>query len=228
MDDNTGGPRGQLAADPGVAQFILDNASNELRKPEKGKPEKGIDNTRAMGPMKGIKNVNGYLKVAEKKESAAAFATALPRMTVLGVQDVAVAGVKSSAEWHIPPKDIDFLQTKYQGINPWGSVDLVYASAVPLVREYGNGDGVYTTEVANMALYAQYVASMRIALMRKSACHLYLMPLGGGVFGNRPENTKRAIAAAFYTLAEELADSEVKVHVLVWDGNQDEVNFYQS
>ena len=40
--DNTGGPRGQLAAHPAVAQFLLDNAANveramdrNLQKPER-------------------------------------------------------------------------------------------------------------------------------------------------------------------------------------------------
>eukprot|EP00913_Durusdinium_trenchii_P017275 g16245.t1 len=32
MRDNTGGPRGQLAAHPGAAQFVIDNAANDLRR----------------------------------------------------------------------------------------------------------------------------------------------------------------------------------------------------
>ena len=196
-DDPTGGPRGQLAADPGVAQFILDNASNEQR------PDKGIDNTRLMGPMPGVTLQNGYLQVDETQAPANAFGKHLKDMTVLGVRNVRVVGLDGSYE--------SFVSEEHK-------VDLIYASAVPLTPHYGNTCGPETTRIANMTLYAQYVASMRLALERGS-CDLFLMPLGGGVFANEPSNIRRAIGAAYNTLKTELTDKKVNVHVLVFKDN---------
>ena len=87
-DDGTGGPAGQLAGDPGVAQFILDNASNEVRKPNTA----GINNIRLMGKMEGITLKNGYLQIDSKIAKPAKFGVQLNNMTILGVRDVSLLG----------------------------------------------------------------------------------------------------------------------------------------
>jgi hypothetical protein len=197
LKDDTGGPRGQLGGDPGVAQFIIDNAANQKR-------PGGIDNTRLMEKMPGILLTNGYLDLSESPKSAEAFGQQLQNMTVLGVQDVAVVGLEKHHR---------------SFASNCGTVDLVYASAAPLSEKYGNPHaGPYMTMIANMTLYAQYVAAMRLAIKR-GGCDLHLMPLGGGVFENDMEHIKQAIAAAFVTVKDELQESDVRVYVLAYAGS---------
>jgi hypothetical protein len=86
--DPTGGPLGQLSADPGVAQFIIDNACNENRR------DKGINNVRLMGEIKGIRLHNGYLKVKDNVD-VEAFKEAIPNMTIFGIKDIPVRGLDS-------------------------------------------------------------------------------------------------------------------------------------
>jgi hypothetical protein len=210
LEDGTGGPRGQLACDLGVAQFIIDNASNELR------PDRGIDNVRGMGSIPGVRLNNGYLKVASNAD-VQAFSDALPRMTVLGVRDVAVRGLKAFGD---PNGPHTFVKRENH------SVDLIYASACP-VGAYGNDESAAVKEISKMVLYGQYAAALRQAITRKS-CDVFLMPLGGGVFKNDPSNIKSAIASAVQTLSVALADSDVSVHVLAWEQNPEEESLYRS
>jgi nicotinic acid mononucleotide adenylyltransferase len=193
ITDRTGGPAAQLAGDPGVAQFIIDNACNANR------PDRGINNVRLMGTIKGVALKNGYLQV-QSNADVATFASNLPNMTVLGVQDVPVRGLVEDRYSYAEDKGL--------------TVDLIYASAVP-VEKYGNIRSPALSRIADLTLFAQYTGSMRLAATR-GPCDLYLMVLGGGVFENKRPNIRAAIIGAYTLMKDELLAKKVTVRVLTY------------
>lgn len=205
--DPTGGPLGQLSADPGVAQFIIDNACNENRR------DKGINNVRLMGEIKGIRLHNGYLKVKDNVD-VEAFKEAIPNMTIFGIKDIPVRGLDSAMK--------NFVNMEHK-------VDLIYASAVPYGKlgelTYGNSNHKNVRTIAKLTLFAQYVGSMRLAISRGD-CELILMPLGGGFFKNALEDIKSAIISAYDYMEKELNASNVKVYLLLYEKDADEIAFF--
>ena len=215
MTDRTGGPAGQLAADPGVAQFIIDNAANNDT--EIFDHDSGINNVRLMGDIPGITLQNGYLQVNDNA-NIEEFENKISQMTVLGVRDVPVRGLMSGGQR-------EFFYADH-------TVDLIYGSAVPIKSDpdpkslyydpyapyYGNSDHPTVRRIANVTLFAQYVGSFRLAILRGN-CNIYLMLLGGGVFSNRFDDIKDAISSAYNYMKEGLKRADVKVFVVVWEGN---------
>ena len=215
MSDRTGGPAGQLAADPGVAQFIIDNAANNDT--EVFDHDNGINNVRLMGDIPGITLQNGYLQVKDDA-NISEFENKISQMTVLGVRDVPVRGLMSGGQR-------EFFYADH-------TVDLIYGSAVPIQSDpdpkspyydryapyYGNSDHPTVRRIANLTLFAQYVGSFRLAILRGN-CNIYLMLLGGGVFSNRFDDIKDAISSAYNYMKEGLKRADVKVSVVVWEGN---------
>jgi hypothetical protein len=204
MNDRTGGPAGQLAADPGVAQFIIDNAAN--LDTEIFNPNSGINNVRLMGDIPGITLQNGYLMVKDDA-NISEFENNISQMTVLGVRDVPVRGLMSG-------KDREFFYADH-------TVDLIYGSAVPIHDPnspyyYGNSNHPTVRRIASVTLFAQYVGSFRLAILRKN-CNIYLMLLGGGVFSNRFDDIKDAISSAYNFMKKALKQADVKVFVIVWE-----------
>jgi nicotinic acid mononucleotide adenylyltransferase len=197
IGDRTGGPAAQLAGDPGVAQFIIDNACNANR------PDRGINNVRLMGTIKGVALKNGYLQV-QSNADVGTFASNLPNMTVLGVQDVPVRGLVENRYSYAEDKGL--------------AVDLIYASAVPVER-YGNIRSPALSRIADLTLFAQYTGSMRLAATR-GPCDLYLMLLGGGVFENKRANIRAAIICAYTLMKGELDAKKVTVRVLTYKRDQ--------
>ena len=209
IKDGTGGPSGQLAGDPGIAQFIIDNACNETR-PTNG--SQGIDNTRLMGTINGISLKNGYLHVDENAD-VAKFENRLHLMTVMGVMDVPVRGLVHDHK--------SFVNTTNQTNSVVG---LIYASAVP-IDAYGNGGSEKVKRVADLTLFAQYTGSMRLAV-NKQKCELYLTPVGGGYFNNKRENVRAAMVSAAAFMKTELEEANVDVFVLTYEGKPKEVDFF--
>jgi nicotinic acid mononucleotide adenylyltransferase len=200
--DPTGGPLGQLSADPGVAQFIIDNACNE------NIPDKGINNVRLMGEIKGIRLQNGYLKVKDNVD-VDAFKKAIPNMTIFGIKDIPVRGLDSAMK---------------KFVNMEHKVDLIYASAVPYGK-YGNSNHKNVRTIAKLTLFAQYVGSMRLAISRGD-CELILMPLGGRFFKNALKDIKSAIISAYDYMEEELKKSKVTVYLLLYEEEEPEIDFF--
>lgn len=198
VGDPTGGPAAQLAGDLGVAQFIIDNASNETRR------DKGIDNTRLMGQIKGIRVVNGYLQV-DRDADVETFEKMLPEMTILGVRDVPVRGLDEERQKFVV-KD--------------HTVDLIYASAVPFGSFTNPERHDAVKKVANLTLLAQYTGAMRLAIQR-GKCDLYLMPLGGGVFDNPRPEIRAAIRSAREVMKDELKSADVKMVLLAYEHSKD-------
>jgi hypothetical protein len=141
-------------------------------------------------------------------------------MTVLGVRDVPVRGLTSGGQR-------EFIDTNH-------TVDLIYGSAVPIQSDpdpkspyydpyapyYGNSNHETVRRIANVTLFAQYVGSFRLAILRGGKCNIYLMLLGGGVFSNRFDDIKDAISSAYNFMKEGLKRADVKVFVVVWEGTK--------
>lgn len=211
--DNTGGPHGQLAGDPGVAQFIIDNASNENRR-------NGIDNTRGMDldTIEGVTLKNGYLQLGNTLNQSIVdeFTKRLPKMTLFGMKNVRVNGLDNNNE--------NFVDMNH-------TVDLAYASAVP-VGIYDNRDTQVNRQIATRTIYAQYTAAMRMAYQNTpetQICDLILMPLGGGVFKNSLQNIQQAIVAAYNTVKLDQSNFDTRVHIciLAFSQNETEIQFFR-
>jgi hypothetical protein len=86
---------------------------------------------------------------------------------------------------------------------------------------YGNSDHDNVLSIALLTIFGQYTAALRLAIRRKNI-HVYLMPLGGGMFEIPYTDIKIAMCAATNLLKDELRNSKVKVNVLVWEGSTDE------
>ena len=125
-------------------------------------------------------------------------------MTIMGVRDVPVRGLD---------KNYNFIKVKDQV----DTVDLIYASAVPL-DSYGNPNTKNVIAIANLTIFSQYLGAMRLAVLRGN-CDLYLMPLGGNAFGNKFDHIKAAIAMAYNVMEFELKQKNINVKVLVWEGD---------
>ena len=207
ISDNTGGPRGQLACAPEIAQFIIDNAACE------GHEDRVLNNVAETikGNEDRITLHNGYLGVSRSASfsDVERFKANIHKTTLLASCDIRADG--------LTPEKLGFaLNSK--------TVDLLYASAVPY-QTYNNlhTDTVLNEKVCKLVLYAQYAAAFCWAAER-SPCELFVMPLGGGVFQNPWDWIYDALCRAF-AYAKSVADlSGVKVNILTWSGNSAEKN----
>merc|ERR1711904_6674 len=96
-------------------------------------------------------------------------------------------------------------------------VSLVYASAIP-VNSYMNMCGrdqvQFQTDIAEQILVAQYYGALKTAARRSRGgkTKVFLMPLGGGVFGNPWEIIARGMSTALEMLEKkELDGLDVRV-----------------
>lgn len=194
--DLTGGPAGQLAADPGIAQFIIDNASNQIDK-------NGLDNMKLV--LEGIKNislVNGYLQVSQtiSQEDVDIFTNRLCMATLTAAENVSTCGL---------------IKGRQQFTAHAGTCDLLYASAVPY-GAYGNPRSKPCELIARLTLYAQFICALKYAVQR-GPCEIYFMPLGGGVFNNHYTWICDALQRAIYMMQPGLCN--VSIYMLCWKGN---------
>lgn len=193
--DNTGGPRGQLACDLDIAQYICDHASNSKR------PD-GINYVRdVIRDIPGIELKNGYLTEmpAFSTQDLDLFVEARHKMDVLLSRNIAVKGMVPSFPLH------SGVRRQPGPLAKAARVDLVYASAVPY-GTYGNGTSKRWERVCRVALEQQYylalaAAARCIRLGKHSSYKIHFMPLGGGVFGNK-------LSWIFEALTQALKDAQ--------------------
>jgi hypothetical protein len=200
----TEGPIGQLLCDPGIAQFIIDNAHNSHT------AGKGINNVKQMGEMKDIVLKNGYLQIGEHPDIEG-FKANLPNMTILGVKDVMNSGLIN-----------DFFNHPER----YNKVDIVYASAVP----YGCYNNKKTEDVriiANLTLFAQYTGSMRLAIERGN-CDLYITKVGGSIFGHTFEDVKKALMNAYDLMKPHLDKANVKIYFITRKSDPEEFKIFST
>lgn len=192
LDDGTGGPAGQLAGDPGVAQFIIDNAENA------NSNGKGINNVRELLKQVNTPNAhkqlilqNGYLLLQENGKInkysdtdvgvsiCEKFGEHLHLMKLLIAQNVMMCGINRTVD------------------NMARQVDIAYASAMPY-NNYRN-DEIRKTHtnsriLAIMVIYGQINLLLQYA--RTCSKNVVILPLGGGVFCNIRSDILLAILTA--------------------------------
>jgi hypothetical protein len=218
--DRTGGPRGQLAVHPAAGQFVLNNAACDTRPEginavdEVLKKMKSVSDGRYKMHLK-----NGYLGLPDCPPSLQAdvlhdFRRSLHFLRCLCMQDVPACGLAPSLE---------------AASTATHKVSLVYASAVP-VQAYlnlGKADRAFQEEVSRLAIAAQYYGAFRLAASRAKKSppqRIFVMPLGGGVFNNRPETIAGSISIAIDLLHSDGLDvrSLLDIRVLTFKGKPEE------
>jgi len=214
--DNTGGPRGQLAVHPAPGQFMLDNAASTACPGGINAIDKVLEHLRTQGGH-GFRLRNGYLEMPDPVKEGAVetivreFRSQLHTLRPLIMADIPAGGLRPSR----------------QGMSDAEHrVGLVYASAVP-VSSYMNRASTGPTRelhhrVAEAVLVAQYAGALsqiadRTAMGQTSV--VYLMPLGGGVFGNPLESICKAISLAVEYVESEQKLGKLDIRVLAWEGN---------
>ena len=172
--DKTGGPRGQLAGDHNIAEFIVDKSYNDFRSgSETINYVREICDDPFLGSKISLKN--GYLQISSDLtlEEIGGLRNMMNTIQLLVSKDIPVSGY-----------DINLEYKPYEG----KKVHLAYASAIPIGNErglpYGNPVSESVKTVANIIMEAQYIASLKAA-KALNVKELFLMPLGGGVFNNK-------------------------------------------
>ena len=173
-EDKTGGPRGQLAGDHNIAEFIVDKSYNDFRSgSETINYVREICDDPSLGNKISLKN--GYLQISSDLtlEEIERLRDMMNTIQLLVSKDIPVSGYDINLKYK-PYKD--------------KKVHLAYASAIPIGNErgrpYGNPVSESVTTVANIIMEAQYIAALKAAKALKVE-ELFLMPLGGGVFNNK-------------------------------------------
>jgi len=218
-DDNTGGPRGQLAVHPAAAQFLLDNAHNDQR----------VEGISAVAEfLQAVNRVsegkfaleNGYLKlpVVQGESNQERVLDVFAQQLHL-IKTLAFTGLKANG---LTPSKKSFSSAQH-------SVNIVYASAVP-IQTYNNDtkdpkQTSFQEAIAQRILFAQYAGALRYAWRRASSSggkvRVFLLPLGGGVFKNPMHVIVQGMACAF----EHMAETELKmldIRILAWEGSPTE------
>lgn len=214
VQDNTGGPRGQLAVHPAAGQFVLDNAARS-RHPG---GINAVDGILQAASEFGFALENGYLRMPEASSDAQADQMlAAVRSRLHTLRPLMMSGVPASG-----------MLPSLRGLSRAShSVGLVYASAVPLNAYMnhaarGSPSDRLHRKVAAGVLTAQYYGAMaRIAAdpeLAKPAV-VYLMPLGGGVFNNPAGSIAKSIALAVERLSAEGRLEALDIRVLAWERN---------
>ncbi|CAL1154271.1 unnamed protein product [Cladocopium goreaui] len=191
--DNTGGPRGQLAAHPAAAQFVIDNAANERQ-------QEGINAVDQLLKVEGIKEVlelrNGYLEIKEPKDEEL-------EKQVLALMDENLHSLRPLVMEDIPASGLTPNKGR-RATDMQHKVGLVYASAVPVQAYMNKGpkaaNRAFQECVARRILTAQYFGALKHAAEwaseKKLQRKVFLMPLGGGVFNNPWESICSSMANA--------------------------------
>lgn len=226
VGDETGGPRGQLACDLTVAQFICDNASNS-------KNPGGINYVRKLTEFTpSIHLKNGYLTEGKPGGNSRAtkidcqrFVRQRERMEILLSRNIAVTGMVPSYPLYRNTPRKKTMLTKAK------RVDLVYASAVPF-NNYDNGDSKEWESVCKATLTQQYYLALAAAAHcitqgKYQSYKVNCMPLGGGVFNNQRTWIYTALRQAIDDARTSFLTPEVakilSVSILCWENSPEEV-----
>lgn len=218
MRDNTGGPRGQLAAHPGAAQFVIDNAANDLRRDGIN----AVDQLLQLDPIKDFLELkNGYLIVKDPKSEDV-------EKEVLDMIDAHLHTLRPLIMEDIPATGLT-PDKRRRAETCTHKVGLVYASAVPVLSYMNKGPGAarreFQVSVAERILVAQYFGALQHAARsvdeKRPRRTVYLMPLGGGVFNNPWESIANSMCTAMQMLDEESL-AKLDVFALAWEGSRTE------
>jgi len=201
MGDKTAGPRGQLAAHPAVAQFLLDNAANDDRPGGISALDALLPSlARLLGPARryGAFLANGYLAMPDcPKQLQPAVLEAL-RGALHCTRCLGMHGVPASG---LTPAFDGLSEAEHR-------VSLVYASAVPVQAYMNKGlpeQREFQEAVSRLLIAAQYYGALQLAREQGAVrARVVLLPLGGGIFGNSLASIAGAMSDAIEWVAETL------------------------
>ena len=223
-DDDTGGPRGQLACDFDVAQYICGTASSEIN-PDGTNYVHGMTNTTPT-----IRLQNGYLLETPRATATDCrrFIASRDDMEILLSRNIATTGLIATHPLSstTPRRKTTLASAK--------RVDLVYASAAPFGNRYGYGNSRTNDweSVCRVVLEQQYYLALAAAvrcieLGDFASYKVYFMPLGGGVFDNPRawifDALHRAVVEAQRTFLRPDVARKLTVSMLCWEGNPSEL-----
>lgn len=222
-DDNTGGPRGQLAGHPAVAQFLLDSACNEKRPDGVSSVAKFLEEVNSeLKENEKLVLQNGYLKLPTRlPESRANEVVQLVARKLHLIETLAFEGVPTTGLDHTMK---NFSQTSHP-------VNIVYASAVP-IGVYNNktdsvADEKFQAKIARLILFAQYFGALKFATLLRTQgggkVKILVMPLGGGVFRNSFDDIIRSFGCAL----EQLTPDEVQALDIIFMAFDQNAKEYQ-
>ena len=218
--DRTAGPIAQLCVNPIIGQFILNNAENTYNpsginaaKFLLDKVNKNIDEQYHLSVQ------NGYLVV--------------PKISDKEIENQIITNLKENIAEFITLAMLDC-----PVVNSDHIVNLVYASAIPVLA-YTNivetdDDYQYLRSVANIFLIAGYYGSLKLALTNSISLNkrtkVFLLPLGGGVFNNNPQDIVESIKYSIDNLIDNHGFDQVfnflDITLLTWKGSNKELNTY--
>lgn len=228
--DRTAGPRGQLAVDPAVGQFLLDNAARAGRNDGLNAARDLLEAVRVDGHQD-FEVVNGYLRVprlneAQAESAVGSFERHLHMLNTIAAQDVQVCGLAPSlATW----------SERRQ------RVSMVYASAVP-VGAYLNLAGQGSSQIgiqqkiSSLMLRGAYFGALRLALESRGVgatepTRVFIMPVGGGVFNNSFADIARSLSEALELVNALCVPGELgmclDVRLLAWEGKPQEAKEFK-
>ena len=176
MRDRTAGPIAQMAADPGLAQCLLDMAWN-------GK----LNSIPFVDDFQGIfELLNGYLFAYPPDDPEV-------QQSVIERFEQELSKTRVTVSSNVPA--CGYANGRMHSGDHSHRVHLAYCSAMPYdYREtsyggYGSqpmNSGAFCERICKLILRAQYAAAFRYAI-DNNVEHIYLTLLGGGVFNNKPE-----------------------------------------
>lgn len=217
--DQTGGPRGQLACDLKVAQYICDSASNDHND--------GINYVRKItGSTPTIRLQNGYLleSPTASTKDCHQFIAKSSEMEILLSRNIAVCGL-------MPTFPLSPQTARHTGpVTKSRRVDVVYASAAPY-GSYGNSSSARWAKVCKTVLKQQYYLALAAAThCIKTHQHqnykINFMPLGGGVFENPFSWIYQALREALEQAKSQFLTKDIccvlTLSILTWEGRPDE------
>ena len=210
--DPTGGPAGQMAGHPSIAQVIIDNAQNNGMR----KRGEGFLYTRAIP----IPVIDGYMHLrGVSAEQVDAFKDLIHLVHGLAAVGVPAEGFQSRRPRLERAFQPEFLARGNNPI-PRKLVDLMYASAAPANGAYdspkrGARGYAESVQAAKLVLLSQYIAAFQHAAqtvandprygiadeapgdLSVKLVKLRLMPLGYGVFENKAQWIRDAMIMAY-------------------------------
>lgn len=230
--DSTGGPTGQLTCNMGVAQFIVDNAATTNYPTGINTLKDYLINIRTS--ITNFNLQNGYLFWDQIQNPNDPNINTLQQNLLDNFNKIYIFGTKNIT---VDGYKVSETITSNPSINkPIHTVNLFYGSGCPLnegdrYKQYP--DTPIDFYIANLLMLSQYVGVINQAYKAalentKQNFKVFLMPLGGGVWGN-PWHfifCNMVIAAYFvHNIIFKNAINNVEIKILAWSGGHEPTQY---
>jgi hypothetical protein len=216
--DQTAGPIGQLCVNHKIGQYLLKYASNDYF-------PSGIN---------AVKYITQ--KVNEKINQNYHWSLKNGYLSVPQINDKIVEALVIDILLNNINEYVTICMVNCPVIDHIHMVHLIYASAIPVNAYTNTYIDDYLCKVSNILLMANYYGSLKFALSYAKAkvtkTKIFLLPLGGGVFNNRPKDIMESIKYSIGTLIENYGEGDVNnfldINLLTWANSKKEYKVYVS